>query len=78
MKKARFGFAIGALLVVMVAGCAAPAATPATMTTATPVPIATVVPPTAQVHRRGLHACIGVYGSQHGRFGPERGAMTCS
>jgi hypothetical protein len=54
MKKARFGFAIGVLLVVMVTGCAAPAATPAPVPTATPVPIATAVPPTAQVIAAGF------------------------
>ena len=54
MKKARFGFAIGVLLVVMVAGCAAPAATPAPIPTATPAPTVAAVPPTAQVIAAGF------------------------
>lgn len=43
MKNRGFGFAVGMLLIAVVAGCAPPAATPI------PVPAATAVPPTAQV-----------------------------
>ena len=45
MKKIRFGFAIGVFLIAMVAGCAAPA---------TPAPVPTAVPPTAQVIAAGF------------------------
>lgn len=55
MKKARFGFVITVFLVVVVAGCAAPAATPVPVATATLAPAATVVgAPTVQVIAAGF------------------------
>ena len=54
MNQAYLRIFVGVLLVVMVAGCAAPTATPAPVPTTTPVPIATAVPPTAQVIAAGF------------------------
>ncbi len=51
MNKTRFGTAIGVWLIIMVAGCAAPA-------TPVPAPIATAVPPTAQVIAVGFTPAV--------------------